>query len=238
MKEALHGDRVVARVERMTPKGPEGRIIRVLERGLQRIVGRYEEDGPLRRPRGALRPARAARAVHPARATTRARGPGRWSRAEITRPPTATRNPSGRVLEVLGRLEDPGVDLKVVMAKHGLPDAFPPEVEAEASLRADGGEPRGPPRPRRLPSLADRHRGPGDRARPRRRDQPRPPAERALAAGRAHRRRGALRPRGIACSTRRPTCAGRRSTSPTAWCPCCPMRSPATSAAWWRARTG
>src|SRR5262245_7726171 len=45
MKEALHGDRVVARVERVTPKGPEGRIIRVLERKLQRIVGRYESDG-------------------------------------------------------------------------------------------------------------------------------------------------------------------------------------------------
>src|SRR5262245_63700576 len=30
------------------------------------------------------------------------------------------------------RLEDKGVDLKVVMAKHALPDAFPPEVEEEA----------------------------------------------------------------------------------------------------------
>src|SRR5262247_4308794 len=45
LKEALHGDRVVVRVERVTPKGPEGRIIRVLERGLNRIVGRYEPGG-------------------------------------------------------------------------------------------------------------------------------------------------------------------------------------------------
>ncbi|MCI0574500.1 MAG: ribonuclease R, partial [Myxococcaceae bacterium] len=58
---------------------------------------------------------------------------GQMVLAEITRPPTGARNPIGRVLEVLGRLEEPGVDLKVVMAKHGLPDAFPPEVEAEAS---------------------------------------------------------------------------------------------------------
>src|SRR5262245_5368506 len=41
MKEALHGDRVVARIERTTAKGPEGRIIRVLERAVQRMVGRY-----------------------------------------------------------------------------------------------------------------------------------------------------------------------------------------------------
>jgi len=53
--------------------------------------------------------------------------------AEITRSPTATRNPIGRVLEVLGSLADPGVDLKVVMAKYGLPGAFPEEVEAEAA---------------------------------------------------------------------------------------------------------
>jgi len=57
---------------------------------------------------------------------------GEMVQAEITRPPSATRNPSGRVLQVLGRLEDPGTDLKVIMAKYGLPDAFPEEVEAEA----------------------------------------------------------------------------------------------------------
>jgi ribonuclease R len=51
---------------------------------------------------------------------------------EVTRPPTATRNPAGRVVQVLGRIEEPGVDLRVVIAKHALPDAFPPGVEEEA----------------------------------------------------------------------------------------------------------
>ena len=69
-------------------------------------------------------------------ATSGGAEPGEMVLAEITRPPTATRNPAGRVLEVLGRLEDPGVDLKVIMAKYGLPDAFPPEVEAEAARGA------------------------------------------------------------------------------------------------------
>ena len=133
MKEALHGDRVVARVERMTPKGPEGRIIRILERGLQRIVGRYEEEG---RFGGHVVPfdRRVLHELFIPPADSGGAKPGEMVSAEITRPPTATRNPSGRVLAVLGRLEDPGVDLKVVMAKHGLPDAFPAEVEAEASL--------------------------------------------------------------------------------------------------------
>ena len=57
---------------------------------------------------------------------------GQMVAVEMTRPPSATRNPVGRVLEVLGRLTDPGVDLKVIVAKYGLPDAFPPEVEEEA----------------------------------------------------------------------------------------------------------
>ncbi|HEY3119343.1 MAG TPA: ribonuclease R, partial [Vicinamibacteria bacterium] len=132
LKEALHGDRVVARIERMNEKGPEGRIIRILERGLDRIVGRYEQEG---RFGGHVVPFD-RRILHqvfiPAGDEAGAK-PGEMVSVEITRPPTATRNPIGRVLQVLGRLEDPGVDLKVVMAKYGLPDAFPPEVEAEAA---------------------------------------------------------------------------------------------------------
>jgi ribonuclease R len=131
MKEALHGDRVVARVESHTPKGPEGRIIRVLERAQQRIVGRYEQDG---RFGGHVVPFD-KRVLHeiivPPGEEAGAR-PGDMVQAEMTRPPTATRNPYGRVLEVLGRLDDPGTDLKVIMAKYGLPDAFPADVDAEA----------------------------------------------------------------------------------------------------------
>ena len=44
LTEAMHGDRVVARVERQTAKGLEGRIIRILERSQQTLVGRFEVD--------------------------------------------------------------------------------------------------------------------------------------------------------------------------------------------------
>lgn len=132
LKEALHGDRVVVRIERVSPKGPEGRIIRVLERGVQRLVGRYEADG---RFGGHVVPFD-RRVLHelfvPAGEAGEARS-GDMVQAEITRPPTATRNPLGRVLRTLGRLEDPGVDLAVIMAKYDLPEAFPAEVEAEAA---------------------------------------------------------------------------------------------------------
>jgi ribonuclease R len=131
-REALHGDRVVVRVERTTPKGREGRIIRVLERALQRLVGRYEDDG---RFGGHVVPfdRRVLHELFILKGEAGGALSGEMVSAEITRPPTATRNPSGRVLQVLGRLEDPGVDLKVIMAKYNLPDAFPAEVEAEAA---------------------------------------------------------------------------------------------------------
>jgi ribonuclease R len=131
IREALHGDRVVVRVERETARGPEGRIIRVLDRAIQRMVGRYEDDG---RFGGHVVPFD-RRMLHelfiPAGEAGGATA-GQMVAAEITRPPTATRNPVGRVLAVLGRLTDPGVDLKVIVAKYGLPDAFPGEVEDEA----------------------------------------------------------------------------------------------------------
>src|SRR5205085_6805818 len=44
LKEAMNGDRVVARVERTSPKGKEGRIVRVLERAVQRLVGRFARE--------------------------------------------------------------------------------------------------------------------------------------------------------------------------------------------------
>jgi ribonuclease R len=131
IREALHGDRVVARVEGHGVKGPEGRIIRVLERANQRIVGRYESDG---RFGGRVVPFD-RRVLHEVFVPAGEEGgatPGQMVASEITRPPTATRNPAGRVTEVLGLLSDPGVDLKVIVAKYALPDAFPPEVEAEA----------------------------------------------------------------------------------------------------------
>ncbi len=132
VRGALHGDRVVARVERRGPRGPEGRVIRVLERANQRLVGRYESDG---RFGGHVVPfdRRVLQELLVPAGDEAGAETGAMVLAEITRPPTATRNPTGRVVEVLGRLGEPGVDLRVIVAKYGLPVAFPEAVEAEES---------------------------------------------------------------------------------------------------------
>jgi ribonuclease R len=132
LRDALHGDRVVVRVERQTAKGLSGRIVRVLERATLRIVGRYEDDG---RYGGHAVPFD-RRMLHelyiPAGESAGAQS-GEMVTVEMTRPPSAKRSPVGRVTEVLGRIEDRGVDLKVIVAKYGLPLAFPVEVEQEAA---------------------------------------------------------------------------------------------------------
>jgi ribonuclease R len=51
---------------------------------------------------------------------------------EITRWPTPTRPPLGRVIEVLGARDDFGVDVEIVIRKHQLLRIFPDDVLAEA----------------------------------------------------------------------------------------------------------
>jgi ribonuclease R len=51
---------------------------------------------------------------------------------EITDWPTATQNPRGRVVEILGYEDDFGVDVEVIIRKFHLPHIFPPDVLEEA----------------------------------------------------------------------------------------------------------
>jgi ribonuclease R len=51
---------------------------------------------------------------------------------EITDWPTATQNPRGRVVEILGYEDDFGVDVEIIIRKHHLPHRFPADVLDEA----------------------------------------------------------------------------------------------------------
>jgi ribonuclease R len=130
--EAMHGDRVVARVERQTARGPEGRIVRILERAQATIVGRYERDaaGP-----GYVVPfdRRLLTDVQVAAGQASSAEPGEMVAVEITRWPSATRGPAGRIVEVLGRMDQPGVDTRIIIRKFGIPDAHADDAVAEAA---------------------------------------------------------------------------------------------------------
>ena len=136
--EAMHGDRVVARVERRRgDRRREGRILRILERRNQLLIGRYESDGS---GLGVVVPfeRRQVLDVQVPRGEERGAVPGDMVMVEITRWPTATRGPLGRVVEVLGPVDAPGVDTRIIIRKHGIPDEHSHEAVTEA--RRLGGE--------------------------------------------------------------------------------------------------
>jgi ribonuclease R len=131
LNQAMHGDRVVARLERITDRGAEGRILRILERGASTIVGRFEEDGG---GAGFVIPfdRRLIMDVQIPPDERHEAKSGDMVTAEITRWPTAARGPTGRIVEVLGDINEPGVDIEIIIRKYGLPDEHSQEAIDEA----------------------------------------------------------------------------------------------------------
>jgi ribonuclease R len=129
--EAMHGDRVVARVERETPKGLEGRIVQILDRGNETIVGRFEADGS---GLGYVVPfdRRVLTDIQIPTGQSSSAEPGEMVLVQITRWPTATRGPVGKVAEVLGNVDEPGVDTRIIIRKFNIPDTHSEEVVEEA----------------------------------------------------------------------------------------------------------
>jgi ribonuclease R len=127
----MHGDRVVARIEHSTDRGAEGRIVRILERGASTSVGRYDLDDS---GMGFVVPfdRRLIMDVQIPSGEQKDAEPGDMVTVEITRWPTAARGPLGRVREVLGGIEEPGVDTEIIIRKHGIPDEHGEEAIAEA----------------------------------------------------------------------------------------------------------
>jgi ribonuclease R len=130
--EAMHGDRVVVRLERVKDRGRvEGRVIRILERNEEGIIGRYDRD---EHGMGYVVPfdRRVLMDIVVPPGQEGGASPGEMVSVELTRWPTATRGALGRVVDVLGDIDAPGVDTEVVIRKHKLPDAHTPDAVAEA----------------------------------------------------------------------------------------------------------
>jgi len=141
LNQAMHGDRVVARVERTDLSRTEGRIVRVLERSVTGLVGRYEPNAigfgyviPFDR--------RFLMDVHIAAGDAASAEAGDMVEVEITTFPTQTRSPVGRVVRILGQIKDAGVDTQLILKKYGIPDAHEHEAVDEAVRLGDKVRPR------------------------------------------------------------------------------------------------
>jgi ribonuclease R len=133
---AMDGDRVVVRIEsRPRGRSPQGRVIKILDRARDSVVGTFHRSRSLRFvvpldprlsrdvlvPEGADGGAEAGDVVV---VRLSSYGEGRVG-------------PVGEVEHVLGALSDPGVDVLALAHGFGLPLDFPPEVESAARAAAD-----------------------------------------------------------------------------------------------------
>jgi ribonuclease R len=142
LKQALHGDRVVVRIEGHRSDGRcEGRVVQILEHRARTVVGRYDVDG---NGLGFVVPfdRRLLSDVNIPRGEAIDAEPGEMVTVEVTQWPTTTRGPIGRIVEVLGDVDEPGVDTEIILRKYGIPDEHSGEVLEEARRLGSEVKPR------------------------------------------------------------------------------------------------
>ncbi|MBI2747717.1 MAG: ribonuclease R [Burkholderiales bacterium] len=131
MRAVLHKDRVKARIVRLDRKGrPEGRVVEIMERAAQPIIGRLlQESGiwlvaPEDKRYG-------QDILIPKSATGQAKA-GQVVVVELVEPPALFGQPVGRIKEVLGEVDDPGMEIEIAVRKYSVPHEFSEACIAQA----------------------------------------------------------------------------------------------------------
>lgn len=131
-KGALHGDRVSIVIENENSgRRPEGRVVKILEHANETVVGFFQKnksfgfvipDNPKIQSDIFISGGKEMGAVQ-----------GHKVVAKITDFGDGLRKkPEGEIIEILGHVNDPGVDILSIVRAFGLPEAFPAEVLREA----------------------------------------------------------------------------------------------------------
>ncbi|HBY71561.1 MAG TPA: ribonuclease R, partial [Lachnospiraceae bacterium] len=126
-KGALHGDKVMVAInEEQTGKRKEGTILDIMERGKTELVGTFEKSKNF----GFVRPdnPKFGRDIFIAKEHTMGAVGGHKVVVKLTKFGDGTQNPEGKVIEILGHVNDPGVDIMSIIREHDLPVEFPEEV--------------------------------------------------------------------------------------------------------------
>ncbi len=136
MQKAMHGDRVLVKRIGFDSRGrPEGVIVEVTDRAHRQLVGRFLSERGVtivvpedqRIKHDILIPPGDARHAQPGQVVT----------VEITDPPSGHAAPIGRVIEVLGEIDDPGMEIEIAVRKFDVPHQFDEAaVEAATALPA------------------------------------------------------------------------------------------------------
>ncbi len=137
--DAMDGDKVVARVtppvgkKKVTGKR-EGMIVRVLERAHTRVVGTYALPDPKTGGYGFVEPfdAKLTQDLVVSREHAGGASAGDIVSAEILSYPMHGRPPEGRIIKVIGKPGQPGIDSDLIIEQYELPVEFTPEALREA----------------------------------------------------------------------------------------------------------
>ncbi len=127
---AMNGDRVIARIDEW--KRRSGRIIRILERSYTRVAGKLDitKTAIYVRPKNRTIPFDLYIAPDD-------KGPAKHGDtvvAEIIAFPTDNRPPSGRIIKVIKKPEDPKSEIEAIIDEFSLPRKFPKSVTDETKL--------------------------------------------------------------------------------------------------------
>ncbi|MGB8453348.1 MAG: ribonuclease R [Anaerocolumna sp.] len=126
-KGALHNDKVMVSVKGdRTGKRKEGEIIRILERSNSTIVGTFEKS----KNYGFVVAdnQKFGKDIFIPKEHTKGAVTGHKVVVNITDYGGQDKNPEGKVIEILGHMNDPGVDIISVIMAYNLPVEFPDEV--------------------------------------------------------------------------------------------------------------
>ena len=123
MAKVLHGDRVLARITGADRRGrPEGEIVEVIESRTNKLVGRLLNE------RGVMivvpEDQRIAHDILVQPGGTLSAEPGQVVVVEILQQPQRYVQPVGRVIEVLGAIDDPGMEIEIAVRKFAVPHEF------------------------------------------------------------------------------------------------------------------
>jgi len=122
MQKVMHNDRVLARIVGYDRRGrPEGHIVEVTDRANKRVIGRLLNEN------GALIVAPEDKRIgHDILITqnTKKAKVGQVVVVELTDFPSRHSQPLGRVVEVLGDIDDPGMEIEIAVRKYGVPHEF------------------------------------------------------------------------------------------------------------------
>ena len=136
MRTVLHGDRLRVRISGADRRGrPEGRVVEILERRNRPIIGRLLHEAgvwlvaPEDRRYG-------QDILIPKNGLAHAQ-PGQVVAIELTEPPSMYAQPVGRVTEVLGEIDDPGMEIEIAVRKYEVPHVFSAATLAQTAELPD-----------------------------------------------------------------------------------------------------